>query len=98
MIHFQQEQIGFIIIFEKNIYFQTIIHRWTHLTGRKCRCGGNLKDTIVHFTENMLPEEWNLAVKNARKADVSLVLGTSMNVQAAASLPDKSLKNLNGKV
>jgi len=34
-----------------------------------------------------------LAMDHSRKANVSLVLGTSMNVQPAASLPDKALKN-----
>jgi mono-ADP-ribosyltransferase sirtuin 6 len=29
-----------------------------HITGRKCDCGGPLKDTIIHFTENMPKQEW----------------------------------------
>lgn len=68
--------------------------RWTHHTGRHCDfCGGMLKDSIIHFTENIRPDEWNSAVTNARNSDVALVLGTSMNVQPAASLPDKCLAN-----
>lgn len=59
---------------------------------------GGLKDTIAHFTENLAPNEWKKAVQNARKCDVALVLGTSMNVQPAASLPVKALANENGKV
>lgn len=88
--------------------------RWTHLTGRHCACGGPLKDTIVHFTEraisspqcllltlslsDMPPEQTDLAVSHARQADLALVLGTSMNVQPAASYPPKALENPNGKV
>lgn len=33
------------------------------------------------------------ALYEAKRADVALVLGTSMNVQGAASYPDKTLKN-----
>jgi mono-ADP-ribosyltransferase sirtuin 6 len=75
----------------------TRVDRWSHHTGRLCDCGGHLRDTIVHFTENIRRSEWASAVTNARLSDVALVLGTSMNVQPAASLPDKCLKN-NGSV
>jgi len=68
--------------------------RWTHLTGRNCSsCGGALKDTIAHFTENLPIKPWKNSVHNARIADVALVLGTSMNVQPAASLPYKTYQN-----
>eukprot|EP01102_Stenamoeba_stenopodia_P010968 TRINITY_DN3350_c0_g2_i1.p1 TRINITY_DN3350_c0_g2~~TRINITY_DN3350_c0_g2_i1.p1 ORF type:complete len:538 (-),score=151.11 TRINITY_DN3350_c0_g2_i1:927-2540(-) len=67
--------------------------RWTHFTYRNCTCGGMLMDTIVHFTENIAKREWDPAVQHARKSDVAVVLGTSMNVQPAASLPDKCLNN-----
>jgi len=78
---------------------ETRLERWTHLTGRLCgSCGGGLKDTIAHFTENLAPNEWKKAVQNARKSDVALVLGTSMNVQPAASLPYKTLSNPGGKL
>lgn len=67
--------------------------RWTHLTGRNCgTCGGGLKDTIAHFTENLSQNEWKNAVLNSRKCDVAIVLGTSMNVQPAASLPYKTVQ------
>lgn len=51
----------------------------------------------MHFTETVPTREWDPAVTNARLSDVALVMGTSMNVQPAASLPDKSLAN-GGKV
>ncbi|KAH3764723.1 silent information regulator family protein [Pelomyxa schiedti] len=72
--------------------------RWTHLTGRKCDCGGDLRDTIVHFTENMPEDQFLPAIEHARRSDLSVILGTSMNVQPAASLCDKCLKNPNGKL
>jgi len=72
---------------------------WTHLTGRNCDdCKGPLKDTIIHFTENMPPVEMGLAIKHARNSDLGIVMGTSMCVQPAASLPEKVLKNPNGKL
>jgi mono-ADP-ribosyltransferase sirtuin 6 len=72
--------------------------RWTHRTGRFCTfCGGDLRDTIVHFTEHMEDHISSKAVENSRKADLALVLGTSMNVQPAASYPPKVNKNPGGK-
>eukprot|EP01117_Protostelium_nocturnum_P005566 TRINITY_DN2013_c0_g1_i2.p1 TRINITY_DN2013_c0_g1~~TRINITY_DN2013_c0_g1_i2.p1 ORF type:complete len:438 (+),score=134.08 TRINITY_DN2013_c0_g1_i2:130-1314(+) len=51
--------------------------RWSHLTGRKCSwpCRGPLKDTIVHFTENMPKDQMNPAMNHARKSDFALVIG-----------------------
>jgi len=72
--------------------------RWTHLTYRNCTaCGGALRDTIAHFTENINAKEYESSVINARNSDLALILGTSMFVQPAASLPYKTLEN-NGQV
>lgn len=72
--------------------------RWSHLTGRLCSCGGPLRDTIVHFTENWsLPEEVNRGREQCYMADVSLALGSSMLVQPSVAYPTKTLKN-NGKL
>jgi NAD+-dependent protein deacetylase sirtuin 6 len=65
-----------------------------HLTGRNCTfCGERLRDSIVHFSEFVRPEEVMTAMYNSRKCDLAVVLGTSMNVQPAASFPDKCFKN-----
>eukprot|EP01114_Cavostelium_apophysatum_P018816 TRINITY_DN5906_c0_g1_i3.p1 TRINITY_DN5906_c0_g1~~TRINITY_DN5906_c0_g1_i3.p1 ORF type:complete len:547 (-),score=122.31 TRINITY_DN5906_c0_g1_i3:40-1680(-) len=75
--------------------------RWSHLTGRNCTakgCGGPLKDTIIHFTENMPLQEMNMAMIHGRQADLALVVGTSMLVQPAASIPEKALLNKTGKL
>eukprot|EP01126_Amoeba_proteus_P034375 TRINITY_DN3424_c0_g1_i3.p1 TRINITY_DN3424_c0_g1~~TRINITY_DN3424_c0_g1_i3.p1 ORF type:complete len:553 (-),score=89.71 TRINITY_DN3424_c0_g1_i3:189-1847(-) len=69
------------------------LERWSHLTGRSCPCRGQLRDTIAHFTENMPKKPWDASVFHSRRADVALVLGTSMNVQPAASLPLKVYQN-----
>ena len=55
-----------------------------HDTGRRCgRCGGKLRDTIVHFGEKGKldwPLNWKGAVDAARKADVLICFGTSLSV------------------
>ena len=59
-----------------------------HVTGRKCdSCGGVLKDTIIHFNENLSQKELIPAVEHSEKADMTLVLGTSMRVRPACNLP-----------
>lgn len=52
-----------------------------------CSCGGVFKPDIVFFGE-MLPEDaWNASAQAIQHADVLVVLGTSLNVYPAASLP-----------
>jgi len=75
---------------------ETVKNRRDHKTGRFCECGGNLRDSIIHFCENMREKDMKIATENARKADLAIVMGTSMNVHPAASLCDKVLKNPNG--
>lgn len=52
-----------------------------------CSCGGVYKPNITFFGE-MLPEaDWTAAVNAISRADLVLVLGTSLTVYPAASLP-----------
>lgn len=59
-----------------------------HRTGRKCAlCNGTLLDSIINF-EEMLPEKpLRDAIKHARKADLCLVLGSSLTVPPACDIP-----------
>eukprot|EP00055_Hartaetosiga_balthica_P006809 m.22248 g.22248 ORF g.22248 m.22248 type:complete len:378 (+) comp5440_c0_seq1:147-1280(+) len=66
-----------------------------HETGRTCEqegCDGVLKDNIVHFSESL---PWGALSKCNAKfvgADLTIVLGSSLRVEPAASMPFKSKK------
>jgi len=79
---------------------KTVVHSRKHHTGRHCTwCGGQLQDTIVHFSENFRGEHVQpISMHHARKCDLAIVMGTSMNVQPAAAYPDKALKSPGGKL
>lgn len=55
-----------------------------HSTGRGCpKCGGELRDTIIHFGEKgplCAPHRWQEAVSSVEDADVILCLGSSLKV------------------
>jgi hypothetical protein len=60
-----------------------------HRTGRKCtRCGGALHDTIINFGEDLPERAFQLAYEHAKKADLCLVLGSSLTVTPANSIPE----------
>jgi mono-ADP-ribosyltransferase sirtuin 6 len=77
---------------------KTVQNPHTHKTGRKCECGGSLKDSIIHFGENLPEKEFKKATKHSKQADVTLVLGTSMRVQPACSLPVMTVKQKTGRM
>lgn len=55
----------------------------------RCECGGVFKPDITFFGE-MLPEKaWEDSVRAMAEADLVLVVGTSLAVHPAASLPDQ---------
>ena len=65
----------------------------TRKTGRKCTsCGGDLRDTIINFGENLPMDALTKSYEHSEKADVRLVLGTSMRVSPANKLPLEGLK------
>lgn len=60
-----------------------------HATGRKCAlCGGVLLDTIINFGESLPERALSLARDHAEKADVCLVLGSSLTVTPANEIPE----------
>jgi mono-ADP-ribosyltransferase sirtuin 6 len=59
-----------------------------HRTGRKCaRCGGNLIDSIINFGENLPKRDLDLAYQHVELADLFLVLGSSVTVTPACTIP-----------
>jgi NAD-dependent deacetylase len=64
----------------------------------KCpKCGRVLKPAITFFGESLPADALKAAVRESQKADVMLVLGTSLTVYPAASMPDYTLR-AGGKV
>jgi len=73
----------------------TVLKTREHFTFRNCRwCGGKLRDTIVHFSENWSEQHTEvLSLHHAHKCDLAIIMGTSMNVQPNATFPELCLKN-----
>lgn len=60
-----------------------------HRTGRKCtRCGGDLHDTIINFGEDLPKLAFQAAHDHAKIADLCLVLGSSLTVTPANTIPE----------
>jgi len=70
-----------------------------HRTGRKCDpvCGGNLYDTIINFGEHLPEKPLADARAHAAKADLVLVLGSSLTVPPACTIPEITAKRRFGK-
>jgi NAD-dependent SIR2 family protein deacetylase len=59
-----------------------------HATDRKCtKCGSILYDSIINFGESLPKHELESSFDHARRADVCLVLGSSLRVTPAANIP-----------
>ncbi|KAF3769752.1 DHS-like NAD/FAD-binding domain-containing protein [Cryphonectria parasitica EP155] len=60
-----------------------------HRTGRKCAlCKGVLLDSIINFGEYLPETPLKEARKHAKKADLCLVLGSSLRVPPACEIPE----------
>jgi hypothetical protein len=59
-----------------------------HRTGRKCAlCCGILLDSIVNFGDFLPADHLENARSNAKKADLCLVLGSSLTIPPASTIP-----------
>lgn len=61
-----------------------------HLTGRFCdniKCHGPLVDSIINFGENLPTDELEQSYQEAKKSDLMIVLGSSLQVYPAADIP-----------
>lgn len=83
---------------DKNIYGKGYRREKIHPQQPKCPfCQGRLISTIINFGDPMPDKELQLATYHAKRSDVFLVLGSSLAVQPAASLPMESY-NKGGKI
>ncbi|CAF0742936.1 unnamed protein product [Didymodactylos carnosus] len=63
-----------------------------HNTGRICtnsKCNGSLLDSIINFGESLPNQELTAGFEHANKADLCLVLGSSLRVTPAANIPEE---------
>ncbi|MHA2365139.1 MAG: SIR2 family NAD-dependent protein deacylase [Candidatus Hodarchaeales archaeon] len=56
-------------------------------------CTGRIISSVVNFEDPMPEKELELAIKHSRKADVFIVVGSTLLVQPAASMPRETLLN-----
>ena len=71
-----------------------------HRTSRNCDdpdCRGYLTDSIINFGENLPERELTNAFEHAEKADMCIVLGSSLRVRPACLVPEEVLR-AGGKV
>jgi len=73
------------------------VPKFCHCTARKCDCGAVLKDSIIHFGEDLPKVDLTNAIKRASNADLCIVLGSSLTVAPANQIPQRTKKN-DGKV
>ncbi|KAJ3297382.1 hypothetical protein HK104_000553 [Borealophlyctis nickersoniae] len=60
-----------------------------HKTGRKCSvCGSDLHDSIINFNEPLPQQPLRNAISHAYAADLCLVLGSSLTVSPANTIPE----------
>lgn len=67
-----------------------------HKTGRQCdnpSCGGDLKDTIINFGENLNDNILELGFQNCGASDLCLAMGSSMRVTPACNMPVSTAQN-----
>lgn len=65
------------------------VPHFCHCTPRLCVCGSRLKDSIIHFKESLPVDAVEKAFAWAEKADLCIVLGSSLTVAPACHVPRK---------
>ena len=59
----------------------------------KCKCGGMLRPDVVWFGESLPQNIWQSAIKEASICDVMVIVGTSLVVSPANTLPVYAKQN-----
>lgn len=73
--------------------FDVTLKRSGRYTGRLCqddKCNGKLRDSIINFGENLPENELEKAMVHTAKADLVIMLGSSMRVSPACNIPAES--------
>jgi len=73
------------------------VNKFCHCTRRKCICGAVLKDSIIHFGENLPQGDLKKATEQSKAADLHIILGSSLTVSPANEMPKYTREN-GGKV
>ncbi len=55
----------------------------------RCKCGGIFKPDVTFYGENLPEQAFNDSIRAFRRCDLAIVLGTSLVVYPAASLPSQ---------
>lgn len=77
--------------YEGDIVFQNIAPR--------CECGGIIRPDVTLYGESLPHDAWDTAVKRTQKADLFIIIGSSMTVMPAGFLPAYFTKgNMNNMV
>mmetsp|Transcript_36924 Transcript_36924/g.82512 ORF Transcript_36924/g.82512 Transcript_36924/m.82512 type:complete len:314 (-) Transcript_36924:92-1033(-) len=89
--------------FERDFVVRSATGLFEHATGRSCaRCSGPLRDTIVNFGNTVeevpsMEAAHDAAWVKCLKADLVVVLGSSLSVPTACDLPEECLPPRDGK-
>lgn len=73
--------------------FETVAETVQKDTVPFCSCGGKIKPDITFFGEALPPKAVEAAIREASKADLMIVLGSTLVVYPAASFPGYSVRN-----
>ena len=77
--------------YEGDIVFQDIAPR--------CECGGIIRPDVTLYGESLPHEAWDTAIKRTQKADLFIIIGSSVTVMPAGFLPAYFTKgNMNNMV
>ncbi len=60
---------------------------------KTCDCGGALAPSVVNFGQALPEKDLRLSFEHSRKSDLFVVLGSSLVVTPAASMPEEALKS-----
>ncbi|EUB64487.1 NAD-dependent deacetylase sirtuin-6 [Echinococcus granulosus] len=61
--------------------------RCTKMKTRVRPCGGKLRDSVLDWEDELPEPDYAIAVKEARRANLQLCIGTSLQIHPAADLP-----------